>query len=89
MLCGAQSRHRFAPLAAGRSSEVTFIVVSPAVTPTHGEEYPLTDSADLAVSCLDLHSTTGTLVSLPDGLASVAGMLSQFTLVVVSLTVYS
>ena len=68
---------------------LTLVGVGLAITPTHWKEDPLTDSADLAVSCLDLHSTTGTLVSLPDGLASVAGMLSQFTLVVVSLTVYS
>ena len=59
-----------------------------AVAPADGEENPLTDRAAVALPCLDLYGAAGTQVSLPDGLVRVTGMLPQFTLVVVSLSVY-
>ena len=69
---------------------LTLVGVGPPVTPTDGQEDPLTDGAGLGVACLDLHGPAGSLVGLPDGLVwRVAGMLSQFTFIVVRLAVYS
>ena len=67
---------------------LALVVVRLAVAPADGEENPLTDGAAVALPCLDLYGATGSQVSLPDGLVRVTGMLPQFTLVVVSLSVY-
>ena len=77
-------------LPAALRPHLTLVGVGPPVTPADREEDPLTDRAPVILAALDLDSAAGSLVGLSDGVAwGVTGLLPQFTLVVVSLSVYS
>ena len=68
---------------------LTLVGVGLPVTAAHRQEDPLTDGAGLGVPCLDLHGAAGSQVGLPDWFVwRVTGVLPQFTLIVVGLTVY-